>query len=90
MRTVLRPRKPAPLPPGPRGLPLIGNVLDMPSEKEWLTFAEWGEEWGVYMTDCLSIELKARSHSSRRHLFSNCARPTLYYPQLCKNCGGHA
>ncbi|GLB33469.1 putative cytochrome p450 [Lyophyllum shimeji] len=34
------------LPPGPKGLPLIGNVLDMPSEKQWLTFAKWGEQWG--------------------------------------------
>ena len=34
------------LPPGPKGLPIVGNVLDMPSEKEWLTFAEWGEQWG--------------------------------------------
>ncbi|KAG5654671.1 hypothetical protein H0H81_009920 [Sphagnurus paluster] len=41
-----RSRQVAPLPPGPKGLPLIGNVLDMPSEKEWLTFAQWGEQWG--------------------------------------------
>ncbi|KAJ7105898.1 cytochrome P450 [Mycena epipterygia] len=34
------------LPPGPTGLPLIGNVLDMPSVTEWLTFAEWGAKWG--------------------------------------------
>ncbi|KAG7451799.1 cytochrome P450 [Guyanagaster necrorhizus] len=32
-------------PPGPRGLPFIGNLLDMPSEKEWLTFAKWGEKY---------------------------------------------
>ncbi|KAJ8473197.1 hypothetical protein ONZ45_g16385 [Pleurotus djamor] len=35
-----------PSPPGPKGLPLLGNVLDMPTEKEWLTFAKWGEKWG--------------------------------------------
>ncbi|KAH6915204.1 cytochrome P450 [Coprinopsis sp. MPI-PUGE-AT-0042] len=34
------------LPPGPRGLPLIGNLLDMPSEQEWFTFAHWGEQYG--------------------------------------------
>ncbi|KAG6865993.1 hypothetical protein C0991_009665 [Blastosporella zonata] len=36
----------APLPPGPKGYPLIGNVLDMPATQEWLTFAKWGEQYG--------------------------------------------
>ncbi|KAJ3485033.1 hypothetical protein NLI96_g5228 [Meripilus lineatus] len=34
------------LPPGPKRLPLIGNVLDMPTSKEWLTFEQWGKQWG--------------------------------------------
>ncbi|KAJ7678741.1 cytochrome P450 [Mycena olivaceomarginata] len=34
------------LPPGPAGLPVIGNVLDMPASTEWLTFAQWGKKWG--------------------------------------------
>ncbi|KAJ7841198.1 cytochrome P450 [Mycena olivaceomarginata] len=34
------------LPPGPTGLPVIGNVLDMPASTEWLTFAQWGKKWG--------------------------------------------
>ena len=37
-----------PLPPGPKGLPLIGNLLNMPSEKEWVTFAEWGNKYGEF------------------------------------------
>ncbi|SJL03008.1 related to cytochrome P450 CYP2 subfamily [Armillaria ostoyae] len=41
-----RTRNDAPLPPGPRGLPLIGNLIDMPSDKEWFTFARWGKEYG--------------------------------------------
>lgn len=36
----------APSPPGPPPKPLLGNLLDMPSQKEWLTFAEWGRKWG--------------------------------------------
>ncbi|KAK0501164.1 cytochrome P450 [Armillaria luteobubalina] len=39
-------RSTSPFPPGPRGLPLIGNLLDMPSQKEWLTFTKWGEKYG--------------------------------------------
>ncbi|KAF8889423.1 cytochrome P450 [Gymnopilus junonius] len=35
-----------PLPPGPSKIPIIGNLLDMPSSYDWLTFAEWGKKWG--------------------------------------------
>jgi len=42
---LLRPKK-APLPPGPKGLPILGNIFDMPVDQEWLTFAKWGEEFG--------------------------------------------
>ncbi|KAF4609943.1 hypothetical protein D9613_010304 [Agrocybe pediades] len=44
------------LPPGPEGLPVIGNVLDMPSKNEWLTFAEWGKRWG----GIISVKLLGR------------------------------
>ncbi|KAG2109012.1 cytochrome P450 [Suillus discolor] len=33
-------------PPGPRGLPLVGNIQDIPFVKPWLTFAEWGKKYG--------------------------------------------
>lgn len=33
-------------PPGPRGLPLVGNIQDIPHVKPWLTFAEWGKKYG--------------------------------------------
>ena len=39
----------APSPPGPPPKPLLGNLLDMPSEKEWLTFADWGQKWGAQL-----------------------------------------
>ncbi|KAK6985223.1 cytochrome P450, partial [Favolaschia claudopus] len=34
------------LPPGPRGLPLLKNIFDLPREQHWLRFAELGEVWG--------------------------------------------
>jgi hypothetical protein len=35
-----------PLPPGPKPLPLIGNLLDIPTSMEWLTYQAWNERYG--------------------------------------------
>jgi hypothetical protein len=45
----LRRQSTFPLPPGPRGYPVIGNLFDMPStnSQSWLTFAKWGKEYGI-------------------------------------------
>lgn len=37
------------LPPGPRPFPLIGNALDIPREKEWLTYHHLAQKYGAYM-----------------------------------------
>lgn len=36
-----------PLPPGPPRIPFLGNVIQMPKEREWITFAEWGRKYGM-------------------------------------------
>ncbi|KAJ7477304.1 cytochrome P450 [Mycena galericulata] len=35
-----------PLPPGPRGVPLLGNIFHVPSGEYWLKYAHLGETWG--------------------------------------------
>ncbi|KIM67833.1 hypothetical protein SCLCIDRAFT_1189995 [Scleroderma citrinum Foug A] len=46
VKQILSKRNRAPFPPGPKQLPLLGNMLDMPSIKPWLTFAEWAHKYG--------------------------------------------
>nr|BED42962.1 cytochrome P450 monooxygenase [Trametes versicolor] len=42
----LRKASKSPLPPGPRGLPLLGNLFDIPRQSAWKTFAAWSREYG--------------------------------------------
>jgi hypothetical protein len=35
-----------PLPPGPPGLPIVGNIFDWPKDEAWRTFAEWSHKYG--------------------------------------------
>ncbi|PPQ88179.1 hypothetical protein CVT25_005144 [Psilocybe cyanescens] len=46
------------LPPGPRRLPLIGNVHQMPKGHPWLRFTEWKKTYGNIM----HIDILGKSH----------------------------
>ena len=36
------------MPPGPRGLPFLGNKHQVPAVKPWRTFAKWNQEYGEH------------------------------------------
>ena len=41
-----RRRRGLPYPPGPRPLPIIGNLLDIPKESSWLAYAKFAKKYG--------------------------------------------
>ena len=40
-------RRRLPYPPGPKRLPVVGNLFSMPSQEEWVIYRKWSEQLGV-------------------------------------------
>lgn len=66
-----------PLPPGPKGLPLLGNVTDLPQTQPWETFAHWGEKYGTYP------RLGLLKHLNTRFKEELCMSAPWENPSLC-------
>ncbi len=71
-----RRRRGLPYPPGPRPLPIIGNLLDIPMESSWFTYSQLAKKYGASYVPftCLAMlsvrrgcHVFSRSWASRRH-----------------------
>ncbi|KAE9401819.1 hypothetical protein BT96DRAFT_918571 [Gymnopus androsaceus JB14] len=48
-RAWIRSQTPFPLPPGPKGWPIVGNIFDVPKDKQLhLAYMEMGRKYGSY------------------------------------------
>ncbi|KAJ7065498.1 cytochrome P450 [Mycena amicta] len=58
VRGLVRRRSALPLPPGPKKLSIVGNLFDMPAERQWEAYHRWSQE---YNSDIIHLDVVGRS-----------------------------
>ncbi|KZO94968.1 cytochrome P450 [Calocera viscosa TUFC12733] len=80
-----------PLPPGPKGYPVIGNLLDLPKENDWLVYSDLQKTYGDIMyisvlgkPFLIISSLKIASDLlEKRSTFYSARMPLIFGGELC-------
>ena len=81
--TKLKSRYSLPLPPGPRGWPLLGSFFEMPESFEWLHWAKFRDLYGEYIIRHSIVTIN-RGTGYRACELRDCARQAGYLTELSK------
>ncbi|KAF7374574.1 O-methylsterigmatocystin oxidoreductase [Mycena sanguinolenta] len=79
-----------PFPPGPSPYPIIGNIRDIPTKLPWVTYKEWGSQYGSdivhasalgqHIVVVNSVKTAVEIFEKRAHVYSD--RPVLTMVEL--------
>ncbi len=69
------------MPPGPAGLPLFGNIFQVPTKEAWKKFGQWQCEYGTYPAPSSGLILAHRYFLYRPDVFLEYGRTTCHRPQ---------
>jgi hypothetical protein len=62
-------RRCLPFPPGPKRLPIVGNLFNMPSREEWVTYMNWSKDYSMsHLPPSLNTQFGPRSGSDVIHV----------------------
>ena len=64
-------------PPGPPGVPILGNEFQIPSDKQWLRFHEWSKKYGTYLFLCFLMIVYEQSAEGKIVKFSTMGQPEI-------------
>lgn len=84
LKTVFGPSGQVPLVPGPKQLPVIGNLI--PSTYQWLKFSQWAKLHGATKNSMLQLKYVSLSYGYRRYLLAQRIRATYSSSKLPENC----
>jgi hypothetical protein len=76
-----------PLPPGPAGLPLVGNVLNFPKMNSWLVAAQWRKEYGEYIYEPYQTKSLIKQSHRRSCVYAD-SRKSGDLREHLRNCHG--
>jgi hypothetical protein len=77
------------LPPGPRGLPLLGSALELRSQV-WLTFVTWKKEYGAIHDSARDAHFTVLMFIFRRRVLRKCSGTADSRPQYPEGRGRFA
>lgn len=59
-----------PLPPGPKGYPIVGNLFDMPFKEQWVRYCDWCKQYSKWLSYLVEPSINTRAQTQTLYIFA--------------------